>query len=484
MSDFANWTVVETAAAVAARRVSARELVAAAFDRVDRWEPHLNAFVATFRDEALSAADRADAKVRRGETLPRLHGVPLAHKDLYYRVGRVSGCGTGAVRLPSTTTSTLLERLDAAGAIELGRLHMCEYALGPSGHNAWLGDCHNPWQLEHVPGGSSSGSGAAVAARIVPLSLGSDTGGSIRLPASLCGVLGLKPTFGLLSRHGMLALSPSLDTPGICARGAADIALVLGMLIGADRHDPTTARAPHARLLESLSAGSQSPFTLAKPSRPLDGLRVGTSKALDGIRVDDDVATVLMRSLRHLAALGAEIVEVELPNLPRLSELNRVLVYVEAAAIHAERLRANPTEYSPQVRIRAATGLAIPHDVYERTLAMRAPALRAFLSGALADCDVLHLPTLPVAAPKLGDTDVGGAAPMWQTIAAMVPCTAPFNYLGLPALSMPCGFTANGLPAACQLVGRPYAEATLLRVAKAQEPFCEPLLRGPVPPTA
>jgi aspartyl-tRNA(Asn)/glutamyl-tRNA(Gln) amidotransferase subunit A len=477
VSDFASWTVAQTVAAVAARRVSSRELVAAAFERAERWQPYLNAFVATFRNEALSAAERADAMVLRGERLPTLHGIPLAHKDLFYRAGRVSGCGTTARRPPASVTSTLLERLDAAGAIELGTLHMCEYALGPSGHNAWLGDCHNPWQLEHVPGGSSSGSGAAVAARIVPLSLGSDTGGSIRLPASLCGVIGLKPTFGLLSRHGMLPLSPALDTPGICARSAADIALVLGVLSGADRHDPTTACVP-----VSIPVPRQRPGGQPTVSRPLAGLRLGTARHLQDIRVDDDVAALLAASLDQLSTLGAEVVEVDVPNLPRLSEVNRVLVYVEATAIHAQRLETHAAEYSPQVRTRAATGLAIPRDVYQRALALRAPALRSFVTGALARCDVLHLPTLPIAAPTLADTDVGSGTPMWRRIAAMVPCTAPFNYLGVPALTMPCGFTANGVPTGFQLVGRPYAEAALLRVAEAYEPFSAPLQRAPVSP--
>jgi len=473
LSEFAAWTVTETVAAVAARRVSVRELVAATLQRARQWQPELNAFVALFADAALAAAARADEQMQAGESLPALHGVPLAHKDLFYRAGRASGCGTTARRPAAQVTSTLLSRLDAAGAIEVGTLHMCEYALGPTGHNAWLGDCHNPWRVEYAPGGSSSGSGAAVGARIVPLSLGSDTGGSIRLPASLCGVIGLKPTFGMLSRHGMLPLSPSLDTPGICARSAADIALVLGVLAGADADDPTTARAPRPAIATLVPVND---------SKPLGGLRIGTAAGLHGVSIDPAVKTALDDSLTQLSMLGAAIVRVEVPDLPQLSDLSRVLVYVEAAAVHDEQLRMHASGYSPQVRIRAATGLAIPPQVYQRALALRTPALREFVSTVLAACDVLHLPTLPIAGPTLADTAVGGGAPMWQKIAAMVPCTAPFNYLGLPALSMPCGFTANGVPTGFQLVARPYGEATLLRVAQAYEPFSAPLRRAPSPP--
>ena len=183
---------------------------------------------------------------------------------------------------------------------------MCEYALGPTGHNAWLGDCHNPWQLEYAPGGSSSGSGAAVAARIVPLSLGSDTGGSIRLPASLCGVIGLKPTFGMLSRHGMLPLSPSLDTPGICARSAADIALVLGVLAGADDDDPTTVRTRGGQRAAAAGDGLDAARRSARSVR---------RETLHGVSVDPAVKTALDDSLTQLASLGAEIVTVDVPDL-------------------------------------------------------------------------------------------------------------------------------------------------------------------------
>jgi aspartyl-tRNA(Asn)/glutamyl-tRNA(Gln) amidotransferase subunit A len=473
VNELADWSVEQTARAIAAREISAREVVAASLERADEWQPSCNAFVATFRDASLAAADAADARVRRGGMLPALLGVPLAHKDLFFRTGRVSGCGSHTRRPPEHTTSTLLSRLDDAGAIEIGALHMCEYALGPTGHNAWLGDCRNPWQLDHVPGGSSSGSGAAVAARIVAASLGTDTGGSIRLPASLCGVIGLKPTFGLLSRHGMLPLATSLDTPGICARSCGDLALLMTQLVGRDPGDETTARAPAV----DFAPGDASPV-----SKPLSGIRIGTPHALTEVDVATDVCHALTAALGDLASFGAGIVEVTVPSLQRLAELSRLLVYAEATTVHLSGLQAHPREYSDQVRIRAATGLAIPASAYQQTLAERAGHLRSFVSAVFAACDVLYLPTLPIAGPTLLETDIGGAGPMWEKIAAMVPCTAPFNYLGLPALSMPCGFTDNGVPTGFQLVGRPYADAFLLRMASAYEPISEPLRRRPVRP--
>jgi aspartyl-tRNA(Asn)/glutamyl-tRNA(Gln) amidotransferase subunit A len=464
--------VIEIAQAIAQRRVSAREVVQHSLASARRWQPAINAFTALHEEPALQAAGRADALVARGERIGPLHGVPLAHKDMYFRMGRASGCGA---RRPvhGTSTSTLLARLDAAGAIELGALHMCEYALGPTGHNAHLGDCRNPWNSSYVSGGSSSGSGAAVAARIVPAALGSDTGGSIRLPASLCGVLGLKPTFGVLSRHGSLALSPSVDTPGICARSTRDLALLLDILAGYDPADPHSTAREHVPALPTLDAAPSG------TSRPLAGLRVGRPRRYFLEQVDADVAAALDRSCRELESLGAVVVDVATPDPATFSELSRALVYAEATALHAKRLAEAAGDYSPQVRIRAATGLGIPAPVYTQALALRPRIVREFVSQAFADCDVLHLPTLAIAAPTLAETDLGGSALVWPKIAAMVRCTAPFNYLGLPALSVPCGRTANGLPTSFQLVGRPFDEVTLLRASAAYEPCSEPLRTMP-----
>jgi len=462
-----------TAHAIAVRRISSREVVEAAIERALRWQASIRAFVSIFAAQALAAADRADAAVSRGEPLGPLHGVPVACKDMYYRAGRVSGCGTQSEMPAATCTSTLLERLDRAGAIELGTLHMCEFALGPTGHNSQIGDCRNPWDLRHVPGGSSSGAGASVAARIVPAALGSDTGGSIRLPASACGVLGLKPTHGMLSRYGAMPLAPSLDTPGLCARSSRDLALMLDVLAGHDANDAQTSRRSPASALAALKSDA---------TRPLTSLRIGVPREYFREQVSADVSAALDASLERLASLGAVVVDADVPDSTRLSELNRVLVYAEAAAVHSRRLAERSHEYSPQVRIRAATGFAIPAPVYSHALALRPRLLREFVTTAFAGCDVLHVPTLAMPVPTLEETDVGREAAMWDTIAAMVRFTAPFNYLGLPALSVPCGWTRNGLPASFQLVGRPFAESTLLQVSHAYEIATGWLQRSPAPP--
>lgn len=469
--ELTGWSLDETARAIRERRVSSREVTEACLRRIERWNPTVNAFLRVFDDSVIAAAERADAAVAAGRPLGPLHGVPLAHKDMYFRTGRASSMGSRAAPGAATTTATLLERLDRAGAIELGALNMAEFALGPTGHNAAVGHCRNAWNPAHVAGGSSSGSGVAVAARLAYGSLGSDTGGSVRLPASVAGVLGLKPTYGLLSGHGMMPLSHSADTPGVFARSTLDLALLLKAIAGHDPHDARTSRRAIPHYPAALSADVR-------------GVRIGVPAQFFLDQVSDDVRRAVQASLDVLAGLGARIVSVSLPDCSQLTELSRVLVYAEATAIHGANLRARSYLYSPQVRVRAATGLGIPAPVYAQALAIRPRLLATFVREVYAQCDVLHLPTLAIPAPTIEETDVGGAAVMWEKIAAMVRCTAPFNYLGLPALAVPCGFTDNGVPTSFQLAGRPFAEATLLRVAHAYEQATDWHTRAPTTPVA
>ena len=453
---FAQWTLVEAADAIRDRRATSRAVVEACLERIAEWQPSINAFTAVLADTALAAADCADAAVAAGLPLGPLHGVPLAHKDMFFHPSRRSSLGTRVAPPVGAAYSSLLERLDTAGAVEIGTLNMCEFALGPTGHNFWLGDCRNPWHTGHIACGSSSGGGAAIAARLAYGSFGSDTGGSVRLPASATGVLGLKPTNGRVTLAGMMPLSPSVDVPGVFARSARDLARLLGSVAG---HDPRDARSSRVPV----------PDYEAMLGHRIAGLRIGVPRNyfLDGVAAD--VALRMEESLRALTALGAEIVPVTVPEPEHLTELSRVLVYSEAAAIHGPWLREHAHEYSPQVRVRAATGLAIPAAAYLHVQQLRPQILRRFVADVFARCDVLHLPTLGIPVPTLAETDVGGSATMWEKIAVLVRCTAPFNYLGLPALAVPCGFTDNGLPTSFQLVGRPFAEATLLAVAHAYD---------------
>jgi aspartyl-tRNA(Asn)/glutamyl-tRNA(Gln) amidotransferase subunit A len=450
-------TLVDIAADLASGTISSVELTQAALARAEQAQTVLNCFIAIEPDVALAAAQAADAARARGDVRGPLHGVPLAHKDMYYTAGRVTDCGSRVHRgFRPTVTATVVERMAAAGAVTLGRLNMTEFALGPTGHNAWWGDCRNPWNTAHIAAGSSSGSGAAAAARVAFASLGSDTGGSTRLPACVNGLVGLKPTYSLISRFGAMGLAHSVDTPGPLARTAADLALLLGVLVGHDPRDPTSSRRTVPNYLKGLAGG-------------LGGVRIGLPKNYFFDHVTADVGAALDEALRVLRAQGATIVDTHVPHAEHLSELSRALVYPEATALHWHELQRRPQDFSPQVRVRASTGLAIPASAYLAAQQVRAALLQDFVDKALGSCDVLFAPTLSIPVPTLEETGVGGGEAMWRVIAKLVHCTAPFNYLGVPALSVPAGFAANGLPVGFQLVGRPFSEARLLAAAHAYQ---------------
>jgi aspartyl-tRNA(Asn)/glutamyl-tRNA(Gln) amidotransferase subunit A len=455
MSGPTHWTLVEAAEAVAARRISAVELTRACLARIERLQPQLNCFIAVDGDAALEAAGAADAALaaggRGGAPCP-LHGVPLAHKDMFYRAGRVSTCGSGILReTPAPHTATVLERLDAAGALELGRLNMAEFALGPTGHNAHFGPCRNPWHPEHVTGGSSSGSGSAVAARLVFGALGSDTGGSVRIPAGFCGLAGLKPTQGRVSRRGLMPLSFSLDQGGPLARTVRDCARLLRVIAGPDRADPTATAEPVPDYEATLEHG-------------LRGLRVGVPREYFEETATDEVRAALGAAREVLRGLGCELREVSLPEIGRLQDVANVIQSAEGAAVHRRWLAERPQDYSPQVRRRLEPGLLIPAVRYLDALALRGVLVERVLGEVFAQVDVLHVPTATLPAPTIAETDVGAGSGFRELLAEIARCTRPINLLGLPALSVPMGFSAAGLPLGFQLVGRPFAEGLLLNL--------------------
>jgi aspartyl-tRNA(Asn)/glutamyl-tRNA(Gln) amidotransferase subunit A len=446
-------TLVVAAAALAQGAVSAEELTRACLARARRLNATLNCFVRIEDEAALAAARRADAARAAGRLLGVLHGVPIAVKDMFYDPARETSSGSAIRRgFRGAPRATAVARLETAGAIVLGALNMTEFALGPTGHNPFYGPCRNPWNPEHIAGGSSSGSGAAVAARIAFGTLGSDSGGSIRLPAAANGILGIKPTYGRVPRSGAMPLSWSLDHVGPLARGAADLARLLRVIAGPDPLDPTASRRAVPDYEALLGAG-------------VAGLRLGVPRAHFFDAVEPGVARALEAALATLEGAGARRVAVAVPAAEHLTDLGRALLYSEAAALHGHWLRTRGQDYSPQVRARLATGLAIPAAAYAEALQLRAPLLRRFCDEVFGACDVLVTPALAIEVPTLAATDVGAGTAMWGTIAELLECLSPFNYLGVPALSVPVGFTTGGLPAAMQLVGRPFAEATLLGVA-------------------
>jgi aspartyl-tRNA(Asn)/glutamyl-tRNA(Gln) amidotransferase subunit A len=447
-------SLTSVAKAIADKRVSSREATKSCLDRIAQWEPRLNAFMAIEADTALAAADAADAALARGNSGGALHGVPLAHKDMYYDAGKVVTCGSKIRRdFVATTTSTALQRLKDAGTIRLGSLQMSEFAYGPTGHNAHFGAVHNPWAVDHITGGSSSGSGSAVAARLTFAALGSDTGGSIRMPAHFCGVTGLKTTVGRISRAGAMPLSQSLDTVGPLARTAEDCALLLGLMAGADPADPTAIAGP---LPDYMSATEE----------PIKGLTIGVPTAFYVDDLDPEVARILDETVAVLKREGAKIVQVELPDQRQLTAACQFVLAVEAAAFHKRWMIERPQDYGPQVLMRLQNGLAIPGVSYLEVMRWRGPALAAHLA-AVDGVDAVLAPVAPVAAPTIAESDVGNRHDAEAVIQRMTSFTRPINYLGLPSLSIPAGFTDRGLPVGMQLVGRSFDEAMLLRIGAA-----------------
>jgi aspartyl-tRNA(Asn)/glutamyl-tRNA(Gln) amidotransferase subunit A len=451
-------SLAQAAAAIRARQLSSVEATKAALARIERWQPRLNCFIAVDPEGALEQAAALDAELARGRIRGALHGVPLAHKDMFYRAGRISTCGSEIRRhWRATITATVLARLDAAGAVDLGALNMSEFAAGPTGHNQHFGHCRNPFNPAHVTGGSSSGSGAAVAARLVYGALGSDTGGSIRLPAAANGVIGLKPTYGRVSRYGAMARAWSLDHVGPLTRTAEDCALMMGAIAGYDPNDGAISHEPVPDFTAGLADG-------------IKGLRVGVVADADDAPVDEEVRGALAASLDVLRSLGAETVPVRLSHLKDWYYFADTIAKCEGATIHARWLRERPQDYSGHVRTRIEAGLVLPATRYLEALSARGRHLAEFLDTVMANIDVLHCPAIPIPIPTIAETDLEGTGEaVLALVGRITEFTRPFNFLGVPTISVPCGFTRNGLPVAFQVAAKPFVEPLLLRVAHAYQ---------------
>ncbi len=452
------------ARAIRAKKVTSFAAMQAVIARADSVQAKLNCFVRVDRDEALAAAKLADAELARGFVRGPLHGVPMAHKDMYYREGVASSCGSKIKRdMPAPSTATALKRLDAAGAIQFGVLNMAEFAYGPTGHN---GHCRNPWNPEYITGGSSSGSGSAVAARASFAALGSDTGGSIRLPATFCGLSGIKPTWSRVSRYGAMPLSFSMDTVGPLTRTVEDCALIMGVIAGFDPLDPTASQHPV-------------PDYIAQLSRPIKGLRIGTAKRYFHDGMDPEIEGLVRASLETYAKLGAEIVEVDLPDMEPWSFAAVMIIAAEAGAAHANWMRTRPGDYSDQIRARLELGMSVPATTYIESLRLRGVALQQFSQMVFGKVDILHVPSVAFQTPTIAETDVGGGEAMMKVMNTIARLTRPGNFLGLPCLSVPAGFTKNGMPTAVQLIGRQFDEATLFAAGHAYQQVTDWHTRAP-----
>ena len=455
-TDITGLSLAEAAAAIRAGELSPVELTDALLDRIDRLEPRLNAFITLTADAA-----QAEARAAGDGTGPDgpLRGVPLALKDLFDTAGVRTTAGTKilAERVPERD-ATVVERLRAAGAVFLGKLNMHEWAYGVSNINPHYGPARNPWDTSRVPGGSSGGSGVAVAAGMCLGTLGSDTGGSIRIPSSLCGIAGLKPTYGRVSRAGAIPLSWSMDHVGPMARTVRDCAVLLGVIAGHDPRDPASADEPVGDYLAGLEDGA-------------GGLRIGLPRRYLFEQVDGQVLAAVERAAEILRDEGAEVRDVEIEGIELAGQAGATVLVSEAAAYHQKNLRERPDDYGEDVRQRLLTGELYPATAYINAQRLRGVLRDAFLH-TLTDVDILLAPATPITAPPIEGFGSDQRANLTRF-------TTPINLVGLPTLALPCGFDGAGLPIGMQLIGRTFDEALVLRAGRAYERVTEWHTRRP-----
>jgi aspartyl-tRNA(Asn)/glutamyl-tRNA(Gln) amidotransferase subunit A len=450
--------LVELAEAIAKGEVTALAAAEAALAAFSAYDGATNAAIALEREEALEKAAVLDQKRAANGRLGPLHGVPLAHKDMYYRAGRLCSCGSLIRKdFRPSHTATAIERLEAAGSVTLGTLNMAEFAQNPTGHNRHFGHCRNPWNTAYCTGGSSSGSGAAVAARYITAALGSDTGGSIRLPAAMCGITGIKGTQTRVSRYGAMPLSFSCDNVGPLARSARDCARVMRIIAGRDDNDATSAAEPVADYEQALDGD-------------IRGLRIGVPTNYFFDAIDPEVKAAFTAALEVFRARGASVEHLEIPNMDAIATYGSIVSRVEGAAIHAQWMRDRAQDYAVHLNARLYSGHGVPAVHYVEALSRRGALLRVIGKQVFSRVDVFLTPSLRTRTPTLEATDIDAGVPgaierFWDLSYA----TRPINYMGLPAVSVPAGFDSGGMPIGFQVVGRPFAEARILKLADAYQ---------------
>lgn len=455
-SDPATLTVHEAAELLRARQLSPRELTAAVLRRIDRLEGRVNAFITVTAEAAGEAARTAEEEIAAGRYRGPLHGIPIGLKDLYWTAGVRTTAGSKILGdfVPEEDAG-VVTRLREAGAISVGKLNLHEFAYGVTTANEHYGTTRNPWNPEFVTGGSSGGSGAAVAAHLCLAATGSDTGGSIRIPASICGVVGLKPNYGRVSLHGVIPLAPSLDHAGPLTKDVRDAALLLNAMAGYDPRDPYSVDLPAEDFTAGLNDGVR-------------GLRVGVPTVHFFDETDPEIARLVREAIAVLEGLGMEVREVLVPSSEELRGAYLAIITGEAAAYHEQWLATQPQAYGSLVRRRLEATLSTSAAAYVRAMQRRRQVTATLERLLTEEVDVLASPATRVPPPTVAAAEAGE-----DSLPTLVLNSSPFDATGEPAISVPCGFLANGLPVGLQLASRRWSESLLLRVAYAYEQASE-----------
>ncbi|MGF1649713.1 MAG: amidase [Hyphomicrobiaceae bacterium] len=461
--DPATASAVETARALAERRVSSEDLTRSALARLRTVHEASNAVLVFEDDAAIAAARAADSAIAAGHAVGPLHGVPLAHKDMFDRAGKVATWG-GRIRAdtPAAADATVIARLKSAGSHQIAALHLTEFAFGPTGHNYIHGHARNPYDQTRITGGSSSGSAISVSTGAVPMALGSDTAGSLRLPAAACGVKSLKGTWTRVSRAGCMPLSGLLDCVGPIARHMEDIALGFEIIAGHDPRDGLSAALPPPNMQAALAA-------------PARGLRIAIDENLLA-QAHPGVQGQIAEAKAELERAGAAFTSGHFRDWGEIDHLTQLLQLPEVASAHSEFLRTRADDYGPQVRARIEFGHFISGVDHMTAVRARGSILREVLDTVFGDCDALLLPTFADPVPTIAELDLVGGPKLMAGIARVILFTRAINYLGLPALTIPYATWHDGVPNGFQLVGRPFGEAALITLGAAYERAVPPVV--------
>ncbi len=458
--DFTFWPIEKLAPLVEKKKVSPVELVETLLRRIEQQNPRLNAFLTVTAERALVEARRTEKEISgaRGRYRGPLHGIPISLKDNIWTRGVRTTAGSKILRdFVPAEEATVARRLRRAGAILLGKTNLHEFAYGVTTNNPHFGPTRNPWDLARIPGGSSGGSAAAIAAGLCMASVGSDTGGSIRIPAALCGIVGLKPTFGRVSCHGVVPLSVSLDHVGPLARTVADAAILLRVIAGRDPHDANTTAQPVPDYGRELR-------------KPLRRFRLGWPRDYFFDRVDDEIRRAIEQAVREFERLGATMDEVSLPRVAASGDAGNHIALAEARHFHESQgwFPARAADYGEDVRRRLEAGAEVRATDYLAGLDARR-SVREDFAAAFVHVDALLVPTTPIAATPIDAALVKIGAEEEPVRSALLRLNRPANFAGVPAISIPCGFTRERLPIGLQLIGPMWGEARLLRIASAYE---------------
>ncbi|MFC5465115.1 amidase [Lederbergia graminis] len=452
MTDLAFLTASELAPLIKSKQLSPVELTKHMLNRIDTIDPTIKSYITPLHDLALKQAKAAENSILHGNYKGPLHGIPTGIKDNYYTKGirTTDGSKLFANFIPKKT-ATAAKKLLAAGTIMLGKLNMHELALGSSGTDLTFGTTRNPWNTSYMPGGSSGGSSAALAAGLTTLATGSDTFGSIRLPAAMCGIYGLKPTYGLISTYGMFPSARSLDHAGPMARSVSDLALMLNEMAGYDPNDPGSLRVPIPNYVENLNIG-------------IKGLRIGIpTYYLEGL--DPEVEKLFVNALATLRGLGAEVREISIPELTMATFAGYSIVTGEASSFHFNWLQTRPEDYAADNRIFLLAGTFTTAIQYDKSQQARRMMVEAF-DLAFKNVDILLGPTIPITTPAFSQNWVEQNLDL---IKRCMPFTVPVNLTGTPSLAVPMGLDQRGMPVGMQFIGNHLSEHQLLQVGYAWE---------------